>query len=150
MWLRASVIFFALAFPVSFPAKTSQTLRQRYGQPISELFLVRPGIIASARYGPSGNTCEVVISPKQPDQLIKRWPGPKALDEKVLEEVEEELIPKSGRGKFKIGSFLDAICLPENDCQGSENVWENVSIYTNAGKDGARYGVIQWLRDECK
>jgi hypothetical protein len=82
--------------------------------------------------------------------MIKRWPGSNTIDNKLLEEVEDELVPKSERGKFKMGSFLDISCLPENDCQGSDARWENVSIYTNAGKDGARYDVINWLRDECK
>ena len=32
----------------SFPADTGQSLRNRYGPPISENFLVRPGVVATA------------------------------------------------------------------------------------------------------
>jgi hypothetical protein len=151
MWLRLCVILVALAVQGSFPAKTSQTLHQRYGQPVSETFLVRPGIVVTASYGVSGNTCELVISPKEPDELIKRWPGSDTIDYKLLKELDDELIPTTARGKFKIGTFVDSFCLPENDCVGSEENWENVVMYTNADKGGkaARYGVIQWHRDEC-
>jgi hypothetical protein len=103
----------------------------------------------SASYGASGDTCELVVSKKQPDALIKRWPGSETIDYKVLKEIEDDLVPMNERGKLKIGTFVDMICLPENDCQGTENAWQKVSIYTNAGEMGARYEVIQWTRDEC-
>jgi hypothetical protein len=81
--------------------------------------------------------------------MIKRWPGSGTIDYKLLKEIEDELVPAHERGKFKIGTFLDVTCLPENDCYGAEENWENVVMYRNAGKTGARYEVIQWARDEC-
>jgi hypothetical protein len=138
-----------LIFPASFPVKTTSSFRQRYGQPLSETFLVRPGIVVSASYGASGDTCELVISRKQPDAEIKRWPGSETIDYKLLKEIEEELVPINERGKFKIGGFDDIFCAPTFDCIGSSEGWEKVGTYTNAGDTGARYEVITWNRDEC-
>ena len=97
MWLRLSVVLLALAGQSSFPAKSSETFRQRYGQPVSETYLVRPSIVVSASYGPSGKICELVIKPKEPDAMIKSWSGSGSgeINYKVLGEVENELVPKS-------------------------------------------------------
>jgi len=149
MWLRMSVIFLALAVQASFPAKTSQSLRQRYGQPISETFLVRPGIVVTATYGKSGNTCQLVISPKEPNGLIKSIPDSDTIDYKLLKRIENELVSVPERGKYKMGTFIDLMCPPPNDCWGTQEDWKNVVIYTNSGKTGARYDVIKWTRDEC-
>jgi len=56
MWLRplGFVLFSAFVFQSSFPPDTAQTLRERYGQPISETYLVKPGVVIAASYGPSG------------------------------------------------------------------------------------------------
>jgi hypothetical protein len=149
MWLRLSSILLIVAFPASFPAKSTRTFRQRYGHPVSETFLVRPGIVVSASYGASGDTCELVISAKQPVGVIKTWPGSKTIDYKLLKEIENELVPTNERGKFKISTLIDITCPPENDCHGTSEDWDKIGIYTNAGEAGARYEVIQWNRDEC-
>ena len=151
MWLRLSVVLLALAGQSSFPAKSSETFRQRYGQPVSETYLIRPSIVVSASYGPSGKICELVIKPKEPDAMIKSWSGSGSgeIDYKVLGEVENELVPKSERGEYKIGGFVNYFCMPENDCVGTQAEWENIHTYTNAGKAGGRYEVIEWNRDEC-
>jgi hypothetical protein len=151
MWWRLSAILLALAFQTSFPANTTETLRQRYGQPVSETFLVRPDIVVTVTHGTSGNICELVISPrsKEPHAMPIRWPGSDTIDYGTLKEVENELVPISERGEFVIGGFIDGICMPENDCMGEQDEWEKVVIYSNAGKGGARYGVIQWQRQEC-
>lgn len=93
MWFRLSVILLALALQASFPARTTQTLRQRYGQPVSETFLIRPGVVVSANYGASGSTCELVISPKEPHgDMIKRWPGSDTIDYKLLDKIKNGLV----------------------------------------------------------
>jgi hypothetical protein len=149
MWLRLSVILLALGLQGSFPAKTPDTFRQRYGNPVSETFLIRPTIVVTARYGTSGNTCELVISPNEPGGMIKRWPSSEEIDYQLLGKIEDELVPKLERGEYKMGTFLDITCFPEDDCAGSQEDWENIVIYKNAGKTGAHYEVIRWNRDEC-
>lgn len=150
MRLRLGVILLAVFFQGSFPARTSNSLRRRYGAPISETFLVRPGIVVTASYGAGDSTCELVISPKLPDGMIKHWPGDLTIDRKLLEAIEEELVPTHVRGKLKESGFVNLICPPENDCLGgTQQDWNNVSIYENPGAKGARYAVIQWHGGEC-
>jgi hypothetical protein len=148
MWVRLSVVLLAVAFQGSFPARTPEALRHRYGKPLSETFLVRPGIVASVKYGTSGNTCELLIIPKNPDAIFTE-PSSGTIDDTLLKDIEDELVPKTERGKFIIGTFLNIVCLPQNDCAGTQADWENVVIYKNAGETGTRYEEIRWNRDEC-
>jgi hypothetical protein len=71
MWLHLGIVASLFVLAASFPADTGPTLHERYGRPISETYLVRPGIVASARYGGSGHVCEIVLSPRKPSSLIK-------------------------------------------------------------------------------
>ena len=81
--------------------------------------------------------------------VLRKWPGTQEMDYKLLDELEDELVPKADRGKFQIATFLDIICLPENDCAGTRADWDNVTIYRNSGTAGAHYDLIQWRRHEC-
>jgi len=150
MWYRLSAVLLALTLQTSFVSKSSETLRQRYGNPISETYMARPGIVVTASYGPSGQTCELVISPKEPDLIVRKWPGSDELNADLELELEDELVPASERGKHKIDTFLDIVCLPENDCFGVESDWEDLSIYRNSGHKGPHYSKIEWKRRECQ
>ncbi len=81
--------------------------------------------------------------------MMKRWPGSESIDNRVLQNIEDELVPIGERGKFTIGTFMDITCLPDNDCQGSMSSWEKVTMYTTAGTKGSRYETIRWNRAEC-
>lgn len=147
MLLRLCAVLLALAIPTAFPGNNPEELRQKYGQPISEAFLIRPGIVVVASYGRSGNTCQLVIRPKEPERLIKSVSD--TINYKLLKKLEDELVPAPERGKYKTGGFVSLLCPPRNDCFGTEEDWQNVVIYTNSGKDGANYDVIGWTRSEC-
>ena len=43
-------------------------------------------------------------------------------------------------------TFLNITCLPQNDCTGSSEDYDKLTIYYNAGKDGVNYAVIQWKK----
>jgi hypothetical protein len=145
MWLRcmgAFVLAFALQASEAFQPDTTQaTLRAKYGPPTSESYLVRPGVIASVSYGPSGSLCKVVISPQQ---LWNR-----TLDYKQLTEIIDEIAPVNQRGTRRTGSFVNAICLPTNDCGGAADNWDNLSIFRNGSNDAQRYASLRWHRLEC-
>jgi hypothetical protein len=66
-WLRSVgfVLLAAFAFQGSFPSDATQILHKRYGQPISETYLVEPGVTIAASYGPGGHICNIVISPER-------------------------------------------------------------------------------------
>jgi hypothetical protein len=124
-------------------AQSRAALRQTYGQPISETFIVRPGISATATYGSSGRIVEWVISPWNADLIKSRG---KTLDRVSVNAVIDELAPPSVRGKPLASGVLNAVCMPENDCSGSEQNYQNLTIYYNSGKSGLSYVVMQWKK----
>jgi hypothetical protein len=124
-------------------AQTKDDLRKKYGEPVSETFVVRPGIIVTATYAPTGQVKELFIAPQPSSAPIKSKPS--ALNYDTLREVIDDLVPRKERGKYVGGSFLNITCLPQNDCAGSSEDYEKLTIYYNAGKDGANYVVIQWM-----
>ncbi len=144
MWLRplGFVLLSAFVFQSSFPPDTAQTLRERYGQPISETYLVKPGVVIAASYGPSGHICNLVVSPE------RLWNS--TFESKQLTEIIDEVAPVNERGKFLIGGFLNSFCMPTNDCFGTESTYEKVHIARFGGTDAEHYARIEWLRDECR
>jgi hypothetical protein len=126
-------------------AQTKDQLRQRFGEPISETFLVRPGIVVTATYAPSGKITELAISPLN-SSLIKSKNT--TLSRESVDAVIEEIAPTSERGKFIVAEFADIICEPADDCSGASANYQNVTIYYNgSAKQGqVTYAVVQWKK----
>lgn len=47
----------------------------------------------------------------------------------------DELVPQSSKGEYIIGTFVNSICLPENDCAGTSEDYEKVYIKYNAARE---------------
>ena len=126
-------------------AQTKDQLRQRFGKPVSETFLVRPRIVVTATYAPSGKVTELVISPLN-ISLIKSRNA--TLSRESVDAVIDEIVPTSERGKFLIGGFEDIICEPADDCMGASANYQNVTIYYNgSAKQGqVTYAVVRWKK----
>jgi hypothetical protein len=137
----AGACFLLFALQGSFPADSGQSLRDRYGPPIAENFLIRPGVVALASYGESGHVCEIVVSPK------RLWNS--TLGSERITDIIDELLPTRERGKYVIGTFVNAMCLPTMDCVGTDETWEKADIFRNGGTGEERYVRIHWRRDEC-
>jgi hypothetical protein len=120
-------------------------MRQKYGLPISETYLVKPGVAASGSFGASGHVCEIVVSPDEPDSVRRL----QTFTRQQLTDVIDELVPVNERGKPMDAGFFNIACLPDNVCAGSTSDSENVSIYRNGGSDRERYATVQRTRDEC-
>jgi hypothetical protein len=52
--------------------QSREELRRKYGTPISETFIVRPGIIATGTYGRGGRIVEWIISPRNTEVIKTR------------------------------------------------------------------------------
>jgi hypothetical protein len=118
--------------------------RQKYGEPISETFMVRPDISVTATYATNGRITELLISPRTTDLVKSRG---KTLSQDSVKAIIDELVPSFVRGKYVIAGFVNLACLPENDCQGSSVSYENVTIYYNAAAEGGvHYAVVQWKK----
>jgi len=135
------IVFIVLLTCFSVGAQTKDEFKKRFGDPVSETFIVRSGIVVTATYTQSGQVRELLIAP-QMTGLIKS--KDKTLSYDVLREIIDELVPAKERGKSIISGFLNLTCLPQNDCAGSSEDYEKVTIYYNAGRGGVNYAVIQW------
>jgi hypothetical protein len=123
-------------------AQSRDNLKKKYGEPVSETFLVRPGVSATASYNSTGQMTELVIAPFTTALFKSRGNG---IDRDTIKQIIDELVPESARGKLQMGTFLNLTCLPANDCNGSDESYEKVTIYYNSGKNGnVNYAVVQW------
>ena len=138
------ILLILLLFCTAVGAQTKDELRRKYGEPFSETFVVRSGVTVTATYEPNEQIKELLIAPQLPSELIKSKPT--ALSYDTLRGIIDELIPGKELGKYLMGSFLNLTCLPQNDCAGSSEDYDKLTIYYNAGKDGANYAVIQWKK----
>lgn len=145
---RAGLLFFVVCVGMLMQAQNGEVLRQRYGAPIAETYLVRPGITVTATYAQDGSICEMLIKPTSAPESAKS--PTQVLKSKELDEVLDELVPRYSRGKYLMGGFLNMVCLPNNDCGGTTETWEQVHIYRNGGVDQHRYASIRWETRICK
>ena len=123
-------------------AQTNDDLRKKYGQPVAETFLIRPEIIVTASYNSTGQISELLIAPRLIGLIKSRNSG---LNRETLNEVIDELIPMSERGRGLFGGGFIIGCMPLNDCYGSFMDYEKVTIYYNAGQHrDVNYAVIRW------
>ena len=156
MWSRFGlVLLWALA---SFPADTSQTLRERYGLPIfdphgtrgSETFAVRSTVVASVRYGKSGYVCDILIRPSNAAYPLNRRSN--SINSKLMSEILDELVPRERRGERRTSGPLHIACgsdHPDLDCGGAEFDWEKLVIHRNGGGESEQCASVRWKRDEC-
>jgi hypothetical protein len=135
----AGVALFATSGTLA--GQSRDALKQKYGAPVSETFIVRPGITATATFGSNGRISEFLISPQQ-NALIKSRIDSMSIDS--VNEIIDELVPRSLRGKHLIAGFVNATCLPENDCNGTSDSYEKAAMYYNsAGQGRVHYAVVQ-------
>jgi len=142
------IVLILLLACTSLFAQTKDDLRKKYGEPVSETFVVQSGITVTVSYDEKGRAKEMLLAPQLSSDLIKSKQKPINYD--VLRKAIDELVPKKERGEYLIGTFLNITCLPTNDCYGSSEDYEKLVIYYNAGKDGANYAVIQWKKEKSE
>jgi hypothetical protein len=125
-------------------AQSKDDLSKKYGQPVAETYVIRPGIIVTASYDLTGQVTEMVIAPQLTDLIKSKSTG---LSHETIKEIIDELIPTAERGRGMFGGFFNIGCMPQNDCYGSFNDYEKVIIYYNAGQhDDVNYAVVRWKK----
>lgn len=122
--------------------QSQEALRQRYGEPTAETFVVRPGIVVTVSYSDRRRITELLISRENRELIKSRG---RTLSHDSVNEIIDELVPVSSRGKYIMAGFVNMACLPENDCYGTTRTYEKVTIYYNAAAAGqVHYAVVQW------
>jgi len=140
------VFLISLTWVIMTPQNSTE-LRHKYGDPLSEVYSVRPGIVVTVTYAKNGAVCEMAIEPQRPPTPVKSQDT--LLKSDVLNKIIDELAPQEQRGKHLNGTFLNMACLPRNDCAGTLESYERATIYRNGGDDAHRYAVIQWKKATC-
>ena len=141
----SSLLSIALLSTAPVSAQTSEELRQKYGAPVEERYLVRPGITASVTYAADGQVCRIEIAPLRESHSHEGAEEVMALE--VVEQVVEELVPSASRGK-SLGEFRGAF--GRNGVYLSE--YENVSVLRRTlGSQHSIVSVsIRWKQASCQ
>jgi hypothetical protein len=135
-------ILIVLIVCVGVVAQSRDDVKKKYGDPISETFLLRPDITATVSYNSTGQVKELIIAPFTTGLFKSKGNG---IAHETIKELIDELVPESTRGKLQMATMLNLTCLPANDCAGSDESYEKLTIYYNAGKNGnVNYAVVQW------
>lgn len=129
------VFLFILLTSISAIAQTSSSLRQKYNEPISETFKIRPQVLLTVKYAKTGEVCSMLIKP----QSFIWLSDTKTLEDKVLDDVLEELAPQNQRGKFLVGTHRNGLL----------SSYERVEILRNGETDKWCYGAIYWKNKAC-
>jgi len=105
-------IFAFVALLVVVPSRSSQsgtdaaiqnrdTVQRLYGRPVSEVYRTPQGLNVTASFASTGHLCRAHI----------RSDDTSGITDAQLNAVLEALAPKSVRGKYKMGTFLNITCL---------------------------------------
>ena len=130
-----------LAFSSLVSAQNLTDLRQHYGDAIGEVYRTSNHLTVTAYFDEHGNICREHVEFENRGRRIT---------DKEVNAVLDEIAPKSDRGNFKIGTFLNIICLPDNDCGGARDDYERLAITKIGGTNEYRYISIDYHSAECK
>jgi hypothetical protein len=131
----------------AFGQMDTSTLRAKYGEPIArETFQVRPNIEAVVNYGTGHQVCEIDLPPGSYVNIVGEIP-PHFATSKQVDEVIDELVPPSVRGKggpqLIVGAGRALMYFTE---------YEHITIFEPQDPDhpGRRTGVtITFKRADC-
>jgi hypothetical protein len=131
----------------AFGQMDTSTLRPKYGEPLArETLQVRPNIEAVVNYGTGHQVCKIDLPPGSYVNIVGEIP-PHFATKQQVDEVIDELVPPSVRGK-KIGSsFASAGRLSERFTD-----YEHLKLHEPQDPDhpGRRTGVtITFNRADC-
>ena len=121
-------------------AQTAQSLRQKYSEPVSETFKIRPQVLLTVRYAKTGEVCSMLIEPRDIWVGYAKLNNPELLKDKILDDVLEELAPQNQRGKFLVGTHR----------AGMLEYYEHVDIQRRGETDKWHYAVIFWKIKACE
>jgi hypothetical protein len=124
----ACLVAVILAAPLAFTQIDTVHLRSKYGAPLDrETFTVRPGIEMVVDYGPSKQVCRVQLPSGR--QIVGDVP-PGAITKQQIDEVLNEVVPPSLRGK-ELGGMATGSGVGVMTSNDYEHV--TISEFKNAG-----------------
>ena len=147
------VLFLAFCWLVLVEVSLCQTtadLRTKY--PVVTSYEVRPGILMTPRYTPDGLVCEMSIQKQSVTRSGVRLDF--YMNNKLIKELIDELVPSSVRGKPWNGSDWNGVVVTSGVINTTTYGFENLSVAVVDRSDEPRLGsmvvVITWKNRACK
>lgn len=131
--MRVCILLISVLMSGTISGQSKQTLREKYGEPLSETFSFHDAIGLTVTYGSDGRLREMLIAPMRRDTLVRSRSI--TFTSELANRILDELVPLPSRGKSGIGGFINGFCPPENDCSGSSADYEKVSIIFNSARE---------------
>jgi len=130
---------------------------RKYGKPVSETYLNRPGIYVTVVRNDVGVACGLRIAPAQKPGYLLGKPGDQTIPYATLTTIVDDLVPLAERGKLIRRGGLNTNCLDLGSdappCEGNGDIasYENVTIFfaRSVTKDKKRYAEVRWNKPEC-
>jgi hypothetical protein len=138
----------ALALTQTF-SQTPGELKQKYGAPITEVYLMRPGIMLVVSYAVDNQACEMLIEPVH--SVLADRPADILMSQSSVSAIIAELAPLERRGSLIRRVNLSSGCT-STDSEDYEQVVINRTINTCNAKDDKK-GVmasIRWKTRICR
>jgi hypothetical protein len=134
-------------------AQEKTNLQAKYGTPKSETYSIRPGIDLTVVRNGKGDICSMLIFPETRAESLLVGGAEETLDEGVLNEIIDELVPSEQRGKFERGFVENTFCISDCGCTGNGNLSEYERVYIflarSKVKTEKRYAEIRWKTVAC-
>jgi len=135
------VLFLLLFLSAAIMAQNSNSLRQKYGEPFSETFEVRPKILLTVKYAKTGEVCSMRIEPLTFRIGDLQLGNTRLIESKLLDEILEELAPENQRGKFLVGTIRGGVMVAD---------YERVEVYQKGKTDKWSSAGIVWKNEACE
>lgn len=139
--LKFAAIGAVLALPLVAFAQNRTDLRQHYGNAIGEVYRTSNHLTVTAYFDEHGNICR---------ERIESENRGRRMTEKEVNTVLDEIAPKIERGSYKMGTFLNITCLPDNNCAGVMEDYERLAITKIGSTNEYRYVSIFYHSAECR
>ena len=146
MRLRLLLMVFFIVV-TSCSAQTRDSLGAKYGRPTSETYDSGKGVMLTVTFDDKGATCSVLI-----DRRGRSGGAPSSaetLSQADANRILDDLAPRNSRGKYIMGTFLDMVCMPDNNCFGSSAEYENLTITWIGNTDHYRYVYLNYKGNNC-
>lgn len=115
---RSTLRLFFLTFAIYAGAQTGNDFTARYGYPDAERFIVRPGIVMTAKYSDDLAACEMFIVP---ESSLEQRNDNQAMAVDTASKIIDELIPLSERG-ILLNHMIEAMGAAEFQVAEYQNV----------------------------
>jgi hypothetical protein len=138
--LIAVFALFATVSPAVADGQSRTALKQRHGEAIGEVYRTANGLTVTAYFNAQGSICK--------EHIESESRGTPMTDADVTP-VLDDIAPEAARGTYKMGTFLNVMCLPDNNCAGVSEDYRQLAILKIGNTDRYRYVDVTYHSPAC-